>query len=257
VIPSILIDDALAGGGGNPNVKPSDAQQKGETLVKQPDPAPPKEQPPTPPPKQPDPPPPKPPEREPVKKPAETKPDKPLLREVAKPVEPKPTKSGLPDWLKPVTVTEADRKKAAAEAAAREWAATLAARRKAIGTAKQGLQSLREGFQGGTVMEVFGPGGEAYASYDAMVKAVYDDAWQMPHDLTDASATCKVRVTIASNGDVLSAIIVSPSGHGSLDASVRRVLSAVKFVAPFPQGAKEKQRTYTISFNLKSKQGIG
>src|SRR6266404_235610 len=35
-VPTRLIDEALSGGGGSPKVAPSDAQQKGETLVPQP-----------------------------------------------------------------------------------------------------------------------------------------------------------------------------------------------------------------------------
>src|ERR1051325_1552179 len=35
-VPTRLVDDALSGGGGNPNIAPSDAQQKGQTLVPQP-----------------------------------------------------------------------------------------------------------------------------------------------------------------------------------------------------------------------------
>ena len=33
VVPSILVDSALSGGGGNPNIKPSEDRQKGDTLV--------------------------------------------------------------------------------------------------------------------------------------------------------------------------------------------------------------------------------
>src|SRR5688500_14596243 len=42
IIPSILIDKALAGGGGNPNVARTDDQQKGDTTVPQPKPPAPK-----------------------------------------------------------------------------------------------------------------------------------------------------------------------------------------------------------------------
>ena len=35
-VPARLVDEALSGGGGNPNIAPSDAQQKGQTLVSQP-----------------------------------------------------------------------------------------------------------------------------------------------------------------------------------------------------------------------------
>jgi hypothetical protein len=38
-----------------------------------------------------------------------------------------------------------------------------------------------------------------------------------------------------------------------VDKSVQRTLDRVTFIAPFPEGAKDKQRTYTINFNLKAK----
>jgi len=57
---------------------------------------------------------------------------------------------------------------------------------------------------------------------------------------------------------VLSARIVTPSGNTALDRSVQRALYAVKTIGhPFPAGAPEKERTFTIEFNLKSKRGLG
>ena len=48
-----------------------------------------------------------------------------------------------------------------------------------------------------------------------------------------------------------------PSGETGVDSSVQRTLDRIPFIAPFPEGAKEKERTYTINFNLKAKRGIG
>jgi hypothetical protein len=42
-----------------------------------------------------------------------------------------------------------------------------------------------------------------------------------------------------------------------VDASVQRTLDRVKFIAPFPEGATEKERTYIINFNLKAKRMLG
>ena len=67
----------------------------------------------------------------------------------------------------------------------------------------------------------------------------------------------KATVTIASDGTVLSARILKPSGDASVDRSVQRTLDRVTFIAPFPEGAKDKQRTYTINFNLKAKRLSG
>ena len=63
----------------------------------------------------------------------------------------------------------------------------------------------------------------------------------------------KVKVTIASDGTVINAHIITPSGDAHVDATVQRALDRVQFIAPFPEGATEKERTYTINFNLKAK----
>ena len=38
-----------------------------------------------------------------------------------------------------------------------------------------------------------------------------------------------------------------------MDASVQKTLDRVTFIAPFPEGTTEKERTYIINFNLKVK----
>ena len=72
------------------------------------------------------------------------------------------------------------------------------------------------------------------------------------HDVSD-NANTKVSVTIANDGTVISARIITPSGDAGLDASVQRTLERVRFIAPFPEGATEKERTYIINFNPKVK----
>lgn len=250
VVPDVLVWDALAGGGGNPNVKPNDGRQKGNTLEKPPEVKPPEAKPPV---KES-----KPPEAKPEKpaKAADSKPEKLPMKEVVRPSPNKTSPNALPSWLK--EVSKADREKTAAEETARQWAANAAADKRAIGSARQGLQDVKRGFADGTVVEAWGPGGVAYASYDAFLRDVYQNAWAKERDsfLTEAG-TCVVRVTIARNGDVLSARIITPSGNAAQDASVRRVLSAVKFVAPFPPGTTEKEITRTIDFRRELKRGLG
>jgi outer membrane biosynthesis protein TonB len=56
---------------------------------------------------------------------------------------------------------------------------------------------------------------------------------------------------------VISALILSPSGDANVDSSVQRTLDRVTFVAPFPDGATEKERTFIINFNLKTKRMLG
>ena len=75
----------------------------------------------------------------------------------------------------------------------------------------------------------------------------------LPDNVANDNANTKVSVTIASDGTVISARIVTPSGDADVDASVQRTLERVKFIAPFPEGATEKERTYTINFNPKAK----
>ena len=106
-------------------------------------------------------------------------------------------------------------------------------------------------------MEISGPGGEAFVNYAQWVKTVYEDAWVIPNDLLDEDSTAKVVITIARNGHVLSARIERRSGNSILDKSVQRTLDKVKFVAPFPEGSREEQRTFTINFNLQAKRLTG
>ena len=88
----------------------------------------------------------------------------------------------------------------------------------------------------------------AYANYASVVKSVYDAAWTLPDTIAkDENVT--VKVTIASDGTVISARIIDRSGDAPVDASVQRALDRVSFVARFPEGSSDKQRTYTINFN--------
>lgn len=111
----------------------------------------------------------------------------------------------------------------------------------------------------GISMDPIGPGGggEVYAPYDEYVRKIYWEAWTAPEDTASDQAVTKVTVTIENSGTVLSARIISPSGDASVDRSVQRALDRVTFIAPFPEGAKEKERTYKINFNLKAKRLTG
>ena len=64
-------------------------------------------------------------------------------------------------------------------------------------------------------------------------------------------------IRYTSDGSVLDAHIIGKSGDDSVDASVKKTLERVSFIAPFPDGAKETERTYIINFNLKSKRMLG
>ena len=294
VIPTKLIDEALSGGGGNPNIRPTDAIQKGETLIPTP-PAPPAPAPK----KEIAPPKAKPPEPEadtPVAE--EAPPPKNLAQPKAKELatkpkikpkqEPKPVKDVketsrpnpkavakevVPLDLKPVTRRDTDQQKEEAEAQAKAAARARAAEetrareaearahtlanQKAAGMLGAAITALKAGFNTDTAVETSGPGGEAYAGYDQFVKEAYDNAWLVTQDLTDENSTARVSVTIRSTGHVVDAKIINRSGNTPLDRSVERALRSVRFIAPFPEGAKDKQRTFIINFNLKAKRLTG
>ncbi len=267
-VPSRLIDEALSGGGGNPKIAPSDGQLKGQTLVAQP--VQPQHV------EQSQPRPVEPVQREvkakpEVKKVEKTKPPKEHPKEVIKD-SPKPRPESAPRVtknppleLKPVTRPTVDKIKQQAEAEAREAKAKEAAEAKEAAAAQRRVaqafakanERLKEGFSQGTKVEISGPGGEAYADYSQFVKNVYEDAWTVTDDLTDESSTAKVSVTIAKSGRVISAHLDRPSGNSVLDKSVQRALDKVRFVAPFPEGATDDQRTFLINFNLKAKHLLG
>lgn len=290
LIPSKLIDEALSGGGGNPNLARTDDIKKGNTLVPQP-PAAEKEPPVKEPVKAvaPPPPPPKVEKAEPVKpKPTKTTkvPDKPKTKEPekvvkkepppknAKATEPKATSKDPKDEpleLKPtVRVNDARRKaeekaqaeqKTRAEAqareareAARQWAESNTRLAKALGRV---ADHLEEGFASGTKVDVGGPGGVAYANYASFVQAIYDDAWETHQELSNNNFATVVKITIARDGTVIAARIVERSGNPAMDKSVQRALDKVKFVHPFPESARDSERTFTIEFNLKAKRLYG
>jgi TonB family protein len=130
-------------------------------------------------------------------------------------------------------------------------------RRRAAALISQTANSLRD-LSSSTEIVMPGEGfGEAYASYASAVRSVYERNWIPPEDTTDDNAITKVTVTIGNTGKVLSASIIRPSGETVVDRSVQRTLDRVTFIRPFPDGSKDKQRTYTINFNLKAKRGLG
>jgi TonB family protein len=248
VIPSKLIDAAFSGGG-NPNGTP-------------PPPAPPVPPqrnitPPAPPPepvkvRAPEPVP------EPVKEVKPTQPDPNSLEPSPEPTRKKPEVSIKPVIRRPDTAKTAKSStaKSAADAEARQLAD---ARRRAAALIGQTAASLRDDIAPGTSLEPLGPGGggEVYASYDQVVRSIYWHAWRPPEETASDAAITRATVTIASDGTVLSARITQPSDDASVDRSVQQTLDRVTFIRPFPEGAKDKQRTYKIKFDLKARRLTG
>ena len=95
------------------------------------------------------------------------------------------------------------------------------------------------------------------ANYAQVVKSIYEQAWTPPNDTANDDANIRVRVTIARDGTVISARVITPSGDASVDISVQRTLDRVQFIEPFPAGSTDKERTYIINFNLKAKRMLG
>ena len=144
--------------------------------------------------------------------------------------------------------SEADSREAAKEA--------KAAKRRAAAIAKA-AQAIEENASSATTVEMPGTGSVSYANYASVVKSVYERAWRTPSDASNDDANTRVSVTIGSDGTVISSHILDPSGDAAVDASVQRTLDNVNFIAPFPDGAKEKEKTFIINFNLKAKRMLG
>lgn len=119
------------------------------------------------------------------------------------------------------------------------------------------VRNLQDHFTPSTRVEMPGSSSVSYASYAAIIKSIYTRDWEPPDNAANDQANLKVRITVASDGTVLSARVLEPSGDASVDASVQRTLDRVTFIAPFPEGASEKQKTFIINFNLKAKRLLG
>jgi colicin import membrane protein len=272
-VPSKWIEASLAGGGGNPNIARTDDVQKGNPNVPTPR-TPPVVQPQTV--RQPEPPPPTPPPK-PEPKHTEVKPEPPKVEPVkqpktpVKPADPKVTDKELDKTppkraidiseLRPIKTDDSAKVKAKAEAEAREARAReiAANRRKMANQLNNAATQLQRGFEDGTKVDVGGPGGEAFANYSSFVQAAYSSAWQIIQDLSDDDAIALVKVTIARDGRVLSSQITRRSGNATMDNSVQRALDRVRDrgLPPFPDFIKERERSFTIEFNLKTRKLMG
>jgi TonB family protein len=266
VIPSIVVENALAGGGGNPNLARTDEQVKGNSVNPadaSPAPIPTPAKPPvvhareTPPPPQPRPQPtlrPEPVKPEPAKTPVARPPDNPKPNPTEK--TPTPTQPTL-DLVPSVRTDPA---KIKAEAQAREAAKQRADYNRLLATKLGEVTSgLKAGFEGGTKVDVGGPGGQAYANYATIVQAAYDAAWRVLPDLASSDHVVTVEVVIGRSGRIISQHIVSRSSNMRMDKSVQSAIDRVKEqgLPPFPQGARDDERTFTIEFNLKARRLAG
>lgn len=230
--------DAQVSGGGNPRPPtPTPPEPQPQPQVQQTAPQ-------SPPKREPDPPK--------VEKPKDTKPDPESL-------ESKPEKKPHQVQVSDKVINPRELKKSTKptnDATAAATARANAERKQQFATA---LKNISSGLTSSTKIEMPdtpngpGGGGPSYANYGQVVRKIYTDAWRIPEDVTDDEATVKVSVTIARGGNVIASRIVQSSGSPLVDRSIQATLDRVTFVAPFPDGAKESQRTFTISFSLKAK----
>jgi colicin import membrane protein len=272
-VPDLTTDKPFSGGG-NPNATP-------------PPPAPVQ---PTPAPKLPDPPQPEPVKPEPVKpEPVKPEPVKPAPEPVkVKPPEPTPAPEVKPEPKRPpsqepdvvsvkpqrklptvntnlserrnvAATNRADKARAAARAEAREREQEELAAHERSREFASAVSGLRHGLSSRTEVGTYGPGGggPTYANFKQTVMTVYLNAWTPPAGLDAEKAVTKTSVTIARNGRVVAARITVPSGNAAMDASVRRVLDRVKFVAPLPPDSKESERSVPVVFDLTAKRDLG
>ena len=157
------------------------------------------------------------------------------------------------DKPKVVDNSAAEAKKAAEEAA-KEAKRLADARAKAF---QRAARSIKDNASSATTVEMRGESSVSYANYALAVKSIYDRAWTSPENITKDDAVTEATVTISRDGQVISSRITRRSGDASLDASVQRALDRVSFVAPFPDGATDSERTFTIFFNPQVRRLLG
>jgi TonB family protein len=166
-----------------------------------------------------------------------------------------------PDELKTIkrTVSKQPVKDTAqADAKVREQAAKDAKRRAdAFG---QLVKNIDKNTTSRTPVAIFdgpGGGGPLSAAYKDLVASTYTSAWAPPADLSDDTATVIASITIASDGRVINGRITKRSGNAAMDRSIQNTLDNVTYIQPFPQGSTDRERTYSISFNLQAKRSFG
>jgi outer membrane biosynthesis protein TonB len=243
--PVIMTDDNVVGGG-NPNARP-------------PAPAPVTHATPTPPVRATPPPP------EPKSEPKVTEPEAEPAKNVKpqpdslEPSAPKKRTLNIPTTLKPRSRTASHaHSRANEEAQEREQAAEQQRLARLFADAARDIG--RNTAKPTAIEDVqFGPGGggPTYAGYAAWIQTVYLTAWVPPDEPSVDSGVAYASITIARDGTILSATLVSKSGDSQIDASVRRTLERVTTIGrPFPEGVKDQERTYKLKFDLKAKRGM-
>jgi TonB family protein len=88
------------------------------------------------------------------------------------------------------------------------------------------------------------------AAYAKVVFDAYYHAWEPSKNVVITNPITSTRVTIARDGEVMSAKILKSSGDEQMDKSVQKALDSVKSVQPFESSTEDTARTFIINFNL-------
>jgi protein TonB len=122
---------------------------------------------------------------------------------------------------------------------------------------RRAASSLQHSFKPATTVDMPGTGSVSYANYASIIRSRYTQAWEPPTDAANDEANTRVKIVVGSDGTVISAEIIQGSGDDGVDQSVQHTLDRVHVIAPFPDGATEKEKTFIINFNLKAKRMLG
>jgi TonB family protein len=185
------------------------------------------------------------------------KPEPPKVAAVdPKGTDPKPAPKKTPQISTNLVPSAKSPTKVAANNAASIKAKERADQRRKAAIIASAISGINNGVAPSTKVDIApgpGEGGALSANYRDLVGSIYQSTWDPPSNPATDNAIVKASVTIASDGRVISARITVASGDAEVDASVKRTLDQVTYIAPFPKGSTDKERTYPIKFDLKAK----
>lgn len=125
-----------------------------------------------------------------------------------------------------------------------------AARRNIASRIQSGAETISSGVGSASVLEIPGPGGQAYAPYISYLGTFYRERWKSPRSVARARASVGASVEVAKDGTVLDFKLTEPSGVREVDESVREVLRRYPKLRPLPDTTKDSKRIFTIQFRL-------
>jgi TonB family protein len=151
----------------------------------------------------------------------------------------------------------AAQKKAAEEKASREYARQYSEWQRQL----QAYNSQIDGVIGGvgkslgnkTVAVPLGDGGAAYVHYGSAIGEIYRRAVYASRPEGDEDAVAVIRIVVTRNGSVKDADWVRKTGTSVLDKAVERAMKTVRSVPPFPEGATDSERTFTLNIGFEAK----